>query len=305
MKPTILLVDDNRGILRFLSDDLGEKYRVITAPDGREAIGAVTTTTVHLIIADIMMPVMNGFELCRYLKASPQHCHIPLILLTARNTLRSKIEGLKTGADACIEKPFSAEHLQVQVANLLMNRNKITEHFEQDFHPSGRAAVSWSPETKAQHAGLMQALSQPGDDTPFFIRLTKVISKHLHNRELDVEQIAELMHISKPTLYRKIKLSSTLGIKELVNASRLKEAAYLLREGNLKIYEVADMVGYSSQTQFGRNFLKTYGITPTEYSLKMRSNLTETNRDRKPIALVAKANGLPDASLSISVIRDP
>jgi len=278
MKPTILLVDDDPGIISFLSEDLGEKYRVITAPDGREAISAVTITTVHLIIADIIMPVMNGFELCRYLKASPQHCHIPLILLTARNTLRSKIEGLETGADACIEKPFSPEHLQVQVANLLMNRSKITEHFEQDFHPADRGAVAWSPETRAQHAGLTQALSRPGDDAPFFIRLKKVISKHLHNPELDVEHIAELMHMSKPTLYRKIKLSSTLGINELVNASRLQKAASLLSEGNLKIYEVADIVGYSSQTQFGRNFLKTYGITPTEYSLKMRLNLTEANR---------------------------
>ena len=130
-KPHILLVDDNEDILDFLVSDLGEKYTVLTAHNGHEALQVLAGETVQLVVSDIMMPVMDGFELCKAIKSDIDNSHIPVILLTAKNTLQSKIEGLETGADAYIEKPFSPEHLQVQVANLLMNRVKIKEYFAQ------------------------------------------------------------------------------------------------------------------------------------------------------------------------------
>ena len=129
MKPVILLIDDNEEILEFIGDELSAKYTVVTALNGKEALKVLQEDIIHLIISDIMMPVMDGFELCKIIKTSFDYSHIPVILLTAKNTLQSKIEGLELGADAYIEKPFSPEHLQVQIANLLTNRNKIKEYF--------------------------------------------------------------------------------------------------------------------------------------------------------------------------------
>jgi len=247
MKPIILLVDDNPEILDFISDDLSEKYSVIKALNGQEALDMIEIENIQLIISDVMMPVMDGFELCKKIKTNFDHSHIPIILLTAKNTLQSKIEGLEVGADAYIEKPFSPEHLQVQIANLLINRNKIREHF-----------------ASSPLAGInTMAYSKP--DESFLDRLNAAIIKNIQNPELDVEQIASLMNMSKPTLYRKVKAISNLTINELINITRLKAAAKLLEDGDYKIYEVAAMVGYSSQSHLGRNFLKQFGTTPTEY----------------------------------------
>ncbi|WP_225974098.1 response regulator [Arachidicoccus ginsenosidivorans] len=118
-KPAILVVDDQEDILLFLSSLLQNKYRVYTAFDGKEACAILESKGIHLVISDVMMPEMDGFELCDWIKSHEELSHIPLILLTAKDTLQSKIEGLKIGADAYIEKPFSAEHLEVQVSNLL------------------------------------------------------------------------------------------------------------------------------------------------------------------------------------------
>ena len=125
MEKTILLVDDNKEILEFLSRDLRTEYVVFTARNGKEGLNIIETHSIQLIISDIKMPVMDGFEFCNQLKSSLNCSHIPIILLTAKNTLQSKIQGLEVGADAYIEKPFSPEHLKAQIKNLLGNRNKI------------------------------------------------------------------------------------------------------------------------------------------------------------------------------------
>jgi DNA-binding response OmpR family regulator len=257
MKPVILLVDDNPEILDFISDDLSDKYSVIKALNGQEALDMIGIENIQLIISDVMMPGIDGFELCKTIKTNFDYSHIPIILLTAKNTLQSKIEGLEVGADAYIEKPFSPEHLQVQIANLLINRNKIKEHFAS------------SP---LAHIKSM-AYSKP--DESFLDKLNGVIYKNIQNAELDVEQIANLMNMSKPTLYRKVKAISNLTINELINITRLKAAAQLLEEGDYKIYEVANMVGYSSQSHLGRNFLKQFGTTPTEYQQAKRSKVKQ------------------------------
>ena len=129
IKPVILLVDDNEEILEFLTSELNQKYDILKSHDGKEALEILTNESVQLVVSDIMMPVIDGFELCRIIKSTFEHSHIPVILLTAKNTLQSKMEGLELGADAYIDKPFSPEYLQVQIANLLMNRSKIKEYF--------------------------------------------------------------------------------------------------------------------------------------------------------------------------------
>jgi len=247
MKPLLLLIDDNEEILEFLEHELNEKYTIIKALNGQEAIELLNENAVQLVISDVMMPVIDGFELCRTIKTNFDYSHIPVILLTAKNTLQSKIEGLELGADAYIEKPFSPEYLQVQIANLLINRDKIKEHFAS------------SPLVHIKSMAYSKA------DELFLERVNDCILKNLEDTELDVEKLARFMNMSKPTLYRKIKSLSDLSPNELINITRLKKAAELLAEGSYKIYEVADMVGYASQTHFGRSFHKQFGMTPTEY----------------------------------------
>ncbi len=249
-KPLILIVDDNEEILDFISDDLEDKYVVLKAFDGQEALDILLKEPVQLVVSDIMMPVMDGYDLCKTIKSNFDYSHVPIILLTAKNTLQSKIEGLELGADAYIEKPFSPEYLKVQIANLLANRSKIREYFAS------------SPLVHIKTMAYSKA------DESFLERLNDVIIKNLSNITLDVEHLAGFMNMSRPTLYRKIKAISNLTPNELINIARLKKAAELLSEGSYKIYEISDMVGYSSQTHFGRNFSKQFGMSPSEYVTK-------------------------------------
>jgi two-component system cell cycle response regulator len=252
MKPIILIVDDNEEILDFVSEDLNEKYTVLKALNGQEALNCLDQEPVQLVISDIMMPVMDGYELCRNIKSNFEHSHIPVILLTAKNTLQSKIEGLEQGADAYIEKPFSPEHLQVQIANLLVNRNKIREYFAS------------SPLVHIKSMAYSKA------DEHFLEKLNDAIYQNIENIDLSVDQLADFMNMSRATLYRKIKAISDLTPNELINVTRLKKAAELLAEHDYKVYEVAEMTGFGSQTHFGRNFSKQFGISPMEYMTMKR-----------------------------------
>ncbi|WEK38109.1 MAG: response regulator [Candidatus Pseudobacter hemicellulosilyticus] len=247
MKPVVLLVDDNQDILEFISDDLNEKYTPLVALNGQDALEQLQQQAVQLVISDITMPVMDGYELCRTIKSNLEYSHIPVILLTARNTLQSKIEGLELGADAYIEKPFSPEHLQVQIANLLSNRNKIRQYFAS------------SPLVN------IKTIAYSKSDEQFLTALNEAIYQNIENLELSVEHLADCMNMSRATLYRKIKEISDLTPNELINITRLKKAAELLAEQEYKIYEVAELTGFSSQTHFGRNFTKQFGISPMEY----------------------------------------
>lgn len=257
IKPSILLVDDQKEMVDFISNDLSKDYVVLKASDGLKALEVLKKERVHLVISDVMMPKMDGFELCKQIKTNLDYSHIPIILLTAKQSLQAKIEGLESGADAYIEKPFSPEHLHVQISNLLLNRNKIKDFFSS----SPLAHIKTMAYTKA--------------DEGFLEKLDKAIISNISNTDLNVEHLAEIMNMSKPTLYRKIKALSDLTPNELINIARLKRAAELLKEGDYKMYEVANIVGYNSQTSFGRNFLKQFGMTPSEYAHKDHQKKSE------------------------------
>jgi two-component system, cell cycle response regulator len=250
MKPLLLLVDDNEEILEFLEHELDEKYTILKALNGQEALDLLKEHAVQLLISDVVMPEMDGFTLCKTIKTNFEYSHIPIILLTAKNTLQAKIEGLELGADAYIEKPFSPEYLQVQISNLLTNRNKIKEYFAS------------SPLVHIKSIAYSRA------DELFLEKVNDCVIKNMEDTALDVEQLARLLNMSKPTLYRKIKSLSDLSPNEIITITRLKKAAELLAEGQYKIYEVADMTGFGSQTNFGRSFLKQFGMTPSDYISK-------------------------------------
>lgn len=247
MHPTLLLVDDNEEILVFLKDDLEEHYAIFTAGSGTEALEVLNTEVIQLVVSDVMMPDMDGFELCSHIKNNVEYCHIPVILLTAKNTLQAKIEGLEIGADAYVEKPFSPEFLQAQIASLLSNRNKVKAHFAS------------SPLAHIKSMAYNKA------DEQFLGNLQQIIGKHLDDKMLDVEFLAKQMNMSRPTLYRKISVLSDMSPHELISLTRLKKAAELLLSGNYKVNEVADMLGFSSLANFGRSFSKQFGLSPVEY----------------------------------------
>ncbi len=247
MLPLILIVDDEEEILDFLERILNNKYTILKAESARDALKILEDEAIQLIICDIMMPEMDGFELCKIIKSNFDYSHIPVILLTAKNTIQSKVEGLELGADAYIEKPFSKEHLLAQISSLLANRNIMREFFAS----SPLVHIKSMAHTKA--------------DERFLETLNETISKRIEDTDLDVEHLAGIMNMSRITLYRKIKAISNLTPLELINIVRLKKAAELLAEGEYKIYEISAIVGYSSQSNFARNFLKQFNMTPTEF----------------------------------------
>ncbi|WP_301921641.1 response regulator [Ferruginibacter sp.] len=247
MLPLILIVDDNEEILEFLERILNNKYTILKAEDGKQALKILETEAVQLVISDVMMPEMDGFELCKNIKSHFEHSHIPVILLTAKNTIQSKIEGLELGTDVYIDKPFSKEHLLAQIASLLANRNMIREFFAS------------SPLVH------IKSIAHYKSDERFLETLNDTICANMEDADLAVEKLAKIMNMSRITLYRKIKAISVLTPVEVINITRLKKAAELLAAGDHKIYEIADLVGFSSQSNFARNFQKKFNITPTEY----------------------------------------
>lgn len=247
MKLTLLIVDDNEEILEYLTNVLEANYNIIKAEDGKQAMDVLREENIHLVISDVMMPVMDGFELCKQIKTDFDSSHVPVILLTAKNTLQSKIEGLEVGADAYIEKPFSPQHLKAQVANLLSNRTKIKDYFAK------------SPLSQ------INSMAYSKSDVQFLDRLNEIILENIENAELDVDQIALELNMSRATLYRKIKGISNLSPNELINITRLKKAAELLVDSDTRINEIYAAVGYNSQKYFSASFHKQFGMTPTEY----------------------------------------
>ena len=247
MLHTILLVDDEEEILEYLERILKFKYTIFKAETGQNALKILSTESVQLVVSDVMMPEMDGFELCKIIKSNFEYSHIPVILLTAKNTIQSKVEGLELGADAYIEKPFSKEHLLAQIASLIANRSMIREYFAS------------SPLIH------IKSMAHSKADERFLEVLNETIVKNIEDADLDVEKLACILNMSRITLYRKIKAISNLTPIELINITRLKKAAELLAEGDHKIFEVAYMVGFSSQSNFARNFHKQFTMTPTDY----------------------------------------
>ncbi len=246
-KPGILLVDDNREILSFVATELTEKYSVYLASNGAEALRLLEEKAIQLVVSDVMMPVMDGYELCQRMKSDIRFSHIPLILLTAKNSIQSKVEGLELGAEAYIEKPFSQAHLDAQIASMFLNRERMMQFF----HKSPLAHMRSMAHSKA--------------DEQFLEELQTVILENIDDTALDTEKLAKNLNISRSTLFRKIKDISNLTPNELINIIRLKRAAELLKDKNLKVYEVSYMVGYKHPSNFSRDFSRQFGKSPADF----------------------------------------
>lgn len=251
-RPTILIVEDNKEMSAFIADEVNQLYNILIASNGVEAVAILKENSFQLIISDVMMPVMDGFALLKAVKTDLEFSHIPVIMLTAKNTMQARLEGLELGADAYIEKPFSPSLLMAQISNLLSNRDNIRKFYFK------------SP------IANMKSMAYTKADEGFLEKLNEIIHEHIGNSDLDVNMIADLMHLSRPTLYRKIRAISDLTPNDLIKLSRLKKAAQLLIEGNMKIYEISESVGFSSQSYFWSAFIKQFGMSPSKYAKENR-----------------------------------
>lgn len=248
-KPLLLLVEHDKEILAKLIKDLKINYSVLHAQHGKEALDLLARHDVQLLITEITMPVMDGVNLCRQMKAKAFYSHIPVIFLVEQHATAYKMQGLLSGADAYVEKPFSAILLVAQIENLLANR---------------RMMQNYVSNTLRAHAVDMP---QQAGDSDFMKRLQLIMYTHVSENELTIDELAKQMNMSRPTLYRKVKKYSAMTPNELIHITKLKKAAELLAQKRYNITQVANMVGYSGQSNFSRDFHKHFGTPPSIYSL--------------------------------------
>jgi signal transduction histidine kinase/DNA-binding response OmpR family regulator len=247
-KERVLIVEDDEDLLSFMMEKLSKTYSVLSARNGKEAVHFLEKEIVNIVISDIVMPEMDGLELCRKMKSDVDYSHIPVILLTAKTTIQNKIEGLDSGADAYIEKPFSLDYLHAQMANLLNNRKKIREAF------------AHSPLVQTESMALNKA------DEVFLRSMNDIILKNISDPGFHVEDLAKSLCMSRSSLLRKIRGLSEFSPNDFIKVIRLKKAAEILQEGEYKINEVCFLVGFSSTSYFTKAFQKQFGILPKDFA---------------------------------------
>lgn len=248
IRQTLLIVEDNLEMLEFVSKKMMAGYEVLRAMDGMEAIRILNDAEVDLVISDIMMPNMDGMELLKTIKSQVEYSHIPVVLLTAKSNLQSKIEGLELGADAYIEKPFSLDYLQAQVQSLLKNRKLVKELF------------SKRPLTEANVVALTKA------DELFLQKVNASIEANINNIQFGVDLLADKLSMSRSSLHRKIKGLSDLTPNDYIRLHRLKKAALLLHEGSYRVNEIAAITGFTSSSYFTKCFQQHFGMLPKNFN---------------------------------------
>ncbi|MEG2598705.1 MAG: two-component regulator propeller domain-containing protein [Muribaculaceae bacterium] len=244
---TILLVEDNEEMLSFLESRLKEYFNVVTARNGQEGFDLIQNASIDIVVSDIMMPIMDGCELCKLIKADMNTCHIPVIFLTAKNDIDSKINGLKVGAEAYVEKPFSFNYLKSQILSLLSNRQKERETF------SKRPYFS------------INNMQMNKIDEDFMKKVIEIINSNIADEAFGVEQLADTLCISRSSLLRKIKILFNLSPVHFIRLIRLKKATELIASGKYKIGEIGYMVGINAPSYFSKLFLQQFGISPKDF----------------------------------------
>ena len=246
-KHTILLVEDSEEMRDYLADELAEKYNVFVAANGADAMDIIKNEKVDLVVSDIMMPIMDGCELCNHIKNDSDLSHVPVILLTAAIGVEKRIETLEIGADGYIEKPFPIELLISNISNLFKNREISYKQF------MSKPLTHYNSVTASKV------------DEEYMDKLHDFIMKHISEPDLNIENLTTQLGTSKSSLYRKLKANTGLSINEYIRVCRLKQAAELLSSQKYKINEVAFMTGFSSPSYFATCFQKQFGISPSEF----------------------------------------
>ncbi len=246
-QPVLLFVDDNKDFCEFMADSLSDEYTVLVAYNGQEAVELLKKHDITVVVSDIMMPVMNGTELCNRIKTNIQWSHIPVILLTARTAEEYKMEGLEMGADDYLTKPFNFNLLKLRIRKFLEWTEKCHASFSQkmDISPS---EITITPL-----------------DEQLIEKAIKVVEEHISDTEFSVEELGSAVGLSRSHLYKKLMSITGKGPAEFIRTVRLKRGRQLLEKSQLQIAEVAYNVGFNSPKRFTINFKHEFGISPSEY----------------------------------------
>lgn len=250
-RPKVLIVDDDTEVVHYLRTLLATDYHVIYRFDAESALKAIREEEPSLILSDVVMPGISGYELCKAIKQDIQLCHIPVILVTAKTTPENQVEGLNSGADAYVTKPFTPKVLLAMINSLLTNREKAKTILNNATQTDKSVEEVLSPQDKA-----------------FMDELYKIMEQELANSELDVNKATELMHISRTKLYYKVKGLTGENPSVFFKTYKLNRAAALIVEGKYNISEIAYMTGFNTLSHFSTSFKKQFGCTPSEYSKK-------------------------------------
>jgi len=248
-KLTILIAEDNDDVRSFVADTLRPKYDIIEFANGSHALSSMESTIPDLIISDIMMPGSDGLALCTTVKSSENTNHIPVILLTARSSVGHQVEGLATGADAYISKPFNTKILELTVKNLLMAKEIMREKFAQQLvlQPTRASLTSSSPEEK------------------FISKLMSIIESKMDDPEFDVDILVTEIGMSRSVLYKKVQTLTNYSVADLIKEMRLKKAAELLTKTSMSVADVAFSVGFNDRKYFSKEFKKQFEMSPSEF----------------------------------------
>ena len=247
-RPILLIVDDDRELREFFKSNFSPTYIVIEAENGKEGFGMALKNNPDIIISDIMMPVMDGIELCRKLKTDIKTSHIPIILLSAKAGIESRIEGLDTGADAYIAKPFTIKLIEVQISNIIENRKNLRKKFSKELvlQPSKIAITPI--------------------DANFLQKAIGIVEEHMSDTDFSVDIFIKEIGMSRSRMHRKIRALTSQSTSEFIRTIRLKRAVSLLEKSQLSIEEISYAVGFSSTAYFTKCFRIQFGVPPSEYA---------------------------------------
>ncbi len=245
---TVLVVDDSQDMRHFLSTILSKDYHVLAAADGEEAKQIIRTQPVNLVVTDLMMPKVDGLELTQFIKSDPNLDFIPVILLTAKTAIESRLQALEYGADDYVTKPFEPEYLRARVHNILIQREQLEQSYRQRL-------MRLEP----------QKADEPIPGDAFLAKLLDVMDKQMDNNTLTVDELVDEMGMGRTVFFNKLKSMTGLSPVEFIREMRIKRAAQLLEEHKYNITEVTYMVGMNDSRYFAKCFKNTYGVTPTEY----------------------------------------
>lgn len=248
--PLVLIVEDHRELANHIQQLLWNFYRTEVAAHGKEGLEFARKNPPDLIISDIMMPEMDGIEMCKLIKEDPKLNHIPFLLLSAKSGMDTRLEGFDTGADEFLEKPFLPQHLQSRVHNLIASREKLRTRFTKEV------------QQKPKKAGINHF------DREFLEKVFNKIEQNVGNSEYNVNELSIELGISRVHLYRKFKELSGMTPKSYMKETRLKAAAKLLTEGHHNISEVGFLVGFNSHSSFTVSFKAYYGVSPKDYKAR-------------------------------------
>lgn len=256
-KLKLLIIEDNTDIRFYMKIIFSNLYQVFLAENGQEGVEVARRELPNLILTDVMMPVMDGFECLRVLKEDFRTCHIPVIILTALTSDEDIVKGTDLGADDYILKPFNPEVLRAKVKRLMRSRVELKQIYT-------KLLTSATPSSAHQDEEVIDATTTKVED-PLIEKIVELVKANLQNPEFNVKSLADMLFMSQPTLYRKVKQITGFTIIELVRGVRLKEAAELLKTKQYGIQEVSEMVGYNDVPTFRKHFVSLYGTTPSTF----------------------------------------